>query len=124
MDKDTFKHIELLKPDNTIVKHLLAERKYVLQHKNRPKFAFLSLKKTFKEAAEERRRRSSFATVGSCWRRFRYKMYILVTHSWFDNIIMMCILLNTAVLASYYYGMDHTFSKILDNANRVGTVNQ
>ena len=75
--------------------------------------------KTFKEVAEERKRKTSFAETSSCFGRTRELMLRCVMHAAFDYLIMSFILFNTIVLALYHYGIDPSFSRILDIFNQV-----
>ena len=49
----------------------------------------------------------------------RQRMRVIMTHSGFDAVIVVLILLNTIVLAVYHHGIDAKFRHVLDNINLV-----
>ena len=57
--------------------------------------------------------------VGAFFKRVRKCMNDIISHSTFDVVIVVMILLNTIVLALYYHGIHPDFRHILDYVNLV-----
>eukprot|EP00878_Enallax_costatus_P044996 GHUV01053820.1.p2 GENE.GHUV01053820.1~~GHUV01053820.1.p2 ORF type:complete len:118 (+),score=21.80 GHUV01053820.1:360-713(+) len=52
---------------------------------------------------------------------FQYRVRVLVGNSWFNNILLLAILLNTVTLAMVYEGMSTQLDDALRQANYVFT---
>lgn len=57
--------------------------------------------------------------TNSFWKNLRERMRDITTHSAFDVVIVVLILLNTIVLAMYHHGIDPKFRQVLDYVNLV-----
>lgn len=57
--------------------------------------------------------------VKSYWGKTRQRMRDIISHSTFDVVIVLLILLNTIVLALYYHGIHLEYRHILDYVNLV-----
>ena len=57
--------------------------------------------------------------TNSFWKNLRDRMRDITTHSAFDAVIVVLILLNTIVLALYHHGIDPKFRQVLDYVNLV-----
>ena len=57
--------------------------------------------------------------TNSFWKNLRERMRDITTHSAFDAVIVVLILLNTIVLALYHHGIDPKFRQVLDYVNLV-----
>ena len=55
----------------------------------------------------------------SCWKMVRKCMHKITSHSAFDLVILLLIVLNTVVLAMYYHGIPAQFRRVLDILNWV-----
>ena len=55
----------------------------------------------------------------SCWKMVRKCMHQITSHSAFDLVILLLIVLNTVVLAMYYHGIPAQFRRVLDILNWV-----
>ena len=58
----------------------------------------------------------------SCWKRIKKCMVVITSHSTFDAVIVVLILLNTVVLALYHHGINPDFRHVLDYVNLVSDV--
>lgn len=54
--------------------------------------------------------------------RIRKKIYDFVNHQYFDIFIMVCILLNTIIMAMRYNRMSKTYERVLESMNYVFSV--
>ena len=55
----------------------------------------------------------------SCWKMVRRCMHQITSHSAFDFVILLLIVLNTVVLAMYYHGIPAQLRRVLDILNWV-----
>ena len=58
----------------------------------------------------------------SCWKMVRKCMRQITSHSVFDLVILLLIVLNTVVLAMYYHGIPAQFRHVLDILNWVSKI--
>ena len=60
--------------------------------------------------------------IHGIWKRFRYQLRRIVSSSWFENTMLITVLMNTFTLSFEHYGIQQEVQDLLDKFNHYFTI--